>query len=307
MPAPHPVIPTQPVAAAPPEDPHQGALSPDDAAFLHDVGDRLRLVRARRGMTRKILSRASGVSERYLAQLESGQGNISIRLLRAVARALSVPMAELLAENPERRIEQVMLEQFLSRLSETELAEARDLLHQRFGHDTGKRRDRIALIGLRGAGKSTLGRLLAERRSLPFHELDREIETEAGIDLAEVFEVYGQEGFRRLERSVLERLVGSNQPMVLATGGSLVTEPATYELLLRSCLTVWLRAEPEDHMARVVAQGDLRPIEDKRRAMDDLRSILAARSLLYAKADITLVTSHRSLAEAADDLDQATG
>lgn len=290
------------VESDPPEAP-QG----DDAVFLHAVGDRLRLLRARRGMTRKILSRSSGVSERYIAQLESGQGNISIRLLRALARALSVPMAELLAEEPERSVDRVLIEQFLARLSDAELVEARSLLLQRFGNAGPKRRDRIALIGLRGAGKSTLGRALAQQRGVTFIELDREIEREARIELREVFEVYGQEGYRRLERTVLERLLEEGEPLVLATGGSLVTEPATYDLLLRNCLTVWLRARPEDHMGRVVEQGDLRPMADNRRAMEDLRAILAARAPLYAKADVTVETSGRSLADTLAALVLATG
>ncbi len=149
----------------------------------------------------------------------------------------------------------------------------------------------MALIGLRGAGKSTLGRLLARQRGAAFHELDREIEAEAGMGLAELFELHGQSGFRRLERAVLERLLAGEGALVLAAGGSIVADPATFALLLRGCRTVWVRATPEEHMARVVAQGDMRPMQDNREAMADLRTILAAREPLYARADLVLDTA----------------
>lgn len=270
----------------------------EDAAFLRAVGERLRLLRTRRGMTRGALSRQSGVSERYIAQMEAGSGNGSILLLRALTGALGVPAAELLGEAPERPAEAMLLEQFLGRLAEPQLREARRLLVEHFGQEpAAARRERIALIGLRGAGKSTLGRRLADGRGVPFRELDREVEREAGMELREIFELHGQAGFRRFERTALERLVQAPGGFVLAAGGSIVAEPATFELLLSHCWTVWVRAAPEEHMERVIRQGDMRPMRDNRRAMDDLRSILASREALYARADAVLDTSGRSVEE----------
>ena len=260
-------------------------------AFLAQLGERVRMVRSRRGMSRKVLAKQSKVSERYLAQLELGKGNCSIVLLRRIANAMSVPVAELVDDRPEREVEQVLLEQFLERLSPAERGEARDVLLSHFGGPSSEdRRGRVALIGLRGGGKSTLGKLLAEKLEVPFVELDREIEKQSGMALSEIFEMFGQQTFRRLEFAALEKTLAENPRFVLATGGSLVTEPATYELLLTSCLTVWVRTEPDQHMNRVIEQGDLRPMAENARAMDDLVSILKSREPLYAKADRTIDT-----------------
>ncbi len=237
--------------------------------FLRALGRRLRLMRARRGMTRRILSAQSGVSERYISAMEGGTGNSSILLLRALAAALHVDLRALL---------------------EDEMApEAASVVRQ-----PGYRR-RIALIGMRGAGKSTLGPLLAGRLGVDFLELDREIEKEAGLGLAEIMELHGQPGFRRLERSVLDRVVATCPAVVIATGGGLVAEAATFAHLLGSCLTVWVKAAPEAHMQRVIDQGDLRPMRDNRRSMEDLRAILASREALYARADIQVETTGRSV------------
>ena len=233
------------------------------------MGQRLRLLRARRGMTRRILAQRSGVSERYISAVESGTGNGSILLLRALCAALHVDVAALLHDDPEP-------------LPAARLP----------GH-----RDRIALIGLRGAGKSTLGRLLGLRLDRPFIELDREIEREAGMGLGEIMELHGQAGFRRMERSVLDRVIAAAPRVVLATGGGIVAEAATFGRLLESCLTVWVKASPEEHMQRVIDQGDLRPMRDNRRAMDDLRTILASREPLYARADLVLDTTGREVAD----------
>src|SRR5262245_14330887 len=221
--------------------------------FLARLGERVRTMRSRRGMSRKVLAKHSKVSERYLAQLESGQGNCSIVLLRRIAGAMSVPVAELVDERPERSVDTLLLTQFLDRLSPNELGEARELLLARFGGSSSEtRRNRIALIGLRGGGKSTLGGLLGEAIDCPFIELDREIERQSGMALSEIFEMFGQETFRRMERAALEAALQANPRFVLATGGSLVTEPGTFELLLASCLTVWVRAKPNEHMTRVI-------------------------------------------------------
>jgi XRE family aerobic/anaerobic benzoate catabolism transcriptional regulator len=275
----------------------------DAAAFLGRLGERVRTLRSRRAMSRKALARHARISERYLAQLEAGKGNFSIALLRRVARAIGVPVAELVDDRPERAVEAVLLDQFLDRLSPAEHREAREILLARFSGPIGeRRRHRIALIGLRGGGKSTLGRMLAARLKVPFVELDREIETLSGMGLSELFELFGQEIFRRTERAALEALLRKHESFVVATGGSLVTEPGTYELLLSSCLTVWVRAAPEEHMQRVIAQGDLRPMADNARAMDDLLAILKSREPLYAKADIVLDTAGKSVAQCLAEL-----
>jgi XRE family aerobic/anaerobic benzoate catabolism transcriptional regulator len=243
-------------------------------------------------MTRKILARDSGVSERYLAQLEGGQGNISILLLRDIARALDLRLEALILEGAEPPVDLIHSTELLRRLPAKELAEARQLLAQHFeGLNEEARHKRIALIGLRGAGKSTIGARLAKELRIPFFELDRLIEREGGISLSVIFDLYGQSGFRRLERKCLDDLIEQNPGFVLATGGGLVSEPGTFARLLTACYTVWVKASPEDHMQRVISQGDMRPMADNREAMEDLRRILEAREPLYRKADLTVDTS----------------
>ena len=229
-----------------------------ETLYLSRLGDRVRAWRAENGMTRKTLSKASGVSERYLAQLEAGEGNISVLLLRKVARAMGVPVEELVRE-------------------EAPTAKC------------------IALLGLRGAGKSTLGAKLADSLKLPFVELDREVEKEAGAALGEVFAMYGQEAFRRFERRALERVLGQHERAVIATGGSLVTDPSTYQLLRERCRCVWLKASPEEHMSRVIAQGDMRPFKGRSAARAEIEKLLQDREKLYARADATVVTSGKSV------------
>ena len=274
-----------------------------ESDYLKLLGERVRETRARRGMTRKILARDSGVSERYLAQLETGQGNVSILLLRQIAQALDIPLQALVLDGPEPPVDLVHTTEFLRRLPATELMEARRVLVEHFGGvDLEARRGRIALIGLRGAGKSTLGAMLANRIEAPFLELDRLIEQESGVSLSVIFDLYGQSGFRRLERRVLDEVIERYPRFVLATGGSLVSEPATFERLLTMCFTVWLRATPEEHMQRVIAQGDMRPMADNRESMSDLRRILDVREPLYRKADATINTSGCSVEESLEAL-----
>jgi XRE family aerobic/anaerobic benzoate catabolism transcriptional regulator len=274
-----------------------------ESDYLRLLGERVRETRARRGMTRKILARDSGVSERYLAQLETGQGNVSILLLRQIAQALDTPLQALVLDGPEPPVDLVHTTEFLRRLPATELIEARRLLVEHFGGvDLEARRGRIALIGLRGAGKSILGAMLADRIEAPFLELDRLIEQESGVSLSVIFDLYGQSGFRRLERRVLDQVIERYPRFVLATGGSLVSEPATFERLLTMCFTVWLRATPEEHMQRVIAQGDMRPMADNRESMSDLRRILDVREPLYRKADATINTSCSSVEESLEAL-----
>ena len=278
----------------------------DDAAFLQRVGDHVRELRARRGMTRKILAKDSGVSERYLAQLEGGQGNASLTILRRVANALDVPLRALVDDAPEPPADLSGATEVLRRLGPEQLAEARALLLQAFGGgDRRAREGRIALIGLRGAGKTTLGAALAARLGVPFIELDREIERESGVSLATIFDFYGQAGFRRMERRCLERVIETHPRFVLATGGSIVSEPATFERLLAACYTVWLRAAPAEHMQRVVAQGDMRPMAGNRESMADLQRILNGREPLYRRADATVDTSGQAPDVALDALASA--
>jgi XRE family aerobic/anaerobic benzoate catabolism transcriptional regulator len=274
-----------------------------DGAFLTAVGDRVRELRARRGMTRKILARDSGVSERYLAQLETGQGNASLGILRRVARALDVPLESLIADASETPSALTQSFELLRRLGPERLTEARALLLKTFAEtDAAGRTGRIALVGLRGAGKTTLGKLLAERLGAPFLELDREIERESGVTLATIFDFYGQAGFRRMERRCLDRVIEEHPRFVLATGGSIVSEPATFERLLAACWTVWLRATPAEHMGRVVAQGDMRPMAGNRESMHDLQRILAGREPLYRRADAEVDTSGKPVDDALDAL-----
>jgi XRE family aerobic/anaerobic benzoate catabolism transcriptional regulator len=276
-------------------------------AYLTAIGDRVREIRARRGMSRRILARDSGVSERYLASLESGRGNISILLLKQIAQAMGVPVEQLARNGSEAPAEVALLTHWLSRLTAPEIRRASDMLRREFGAGVRERRRRIALIGLRGAGKTTLGAMLAARRRIPFVELDREIELAAGASLAELFLLYGQAAYRRHERRALEALLLRDEAMVIATGGSLVSEPETFDLLLSTCHVVWLKARPEEHMARVVAQGDQRPMAGSGEAMDDLKRILAGRDLLYRKADAIVDTSGKSIAQSLRLLEHAAG
>ena len=230
-----------------------------ETLYLSRLGDRVRAWRAEHGMTRKALAGASGVSERYLAQLEAGEGNISVLLLRRVARAMNVPVETLVREDGSAAEEKP-----------------------------------VALLGLRGAGKSTLGEKLAQAMGVPFVELDREVEKEAGAALSEVFALYGQDAFRRFERRALERVLSSHERAVIATGGSIVTDAGTYKLLRERCTCVWLKTSPEEHMARVIAQGDMRPFKGSSAALDEIRKLLSDRDRLYRRADFTLDTSGKT-------------
>src|SRR5260221_11614417 len=254
-----------------PAAPHfASSLADPESAYLSRLGDRVRAWRTENSMTRKALSEASGVSERYLAQLEAGQGNISVLLLRKVARAMGVAVEQLVRE--EQR---------------------------------GAHAERIALIGLRGAGKSTLGERLARSLEIPFVELDKEVEKEAGAKLGEVFAMYGQEAFRRFERRALERVLKQHERAVIATGGSLVTDPATYQLLLERCVCVWLKASPEEHMSRVIAQGDMRPFKGRSAALGEIKKLLEDREKLYARADAAVETSGKSIRQSLEQVKRA--
>ncbi|HEX2061747.1 MAG TPA: helix-turn-helix transcriptional regulator [Thermoanaerobaculia bacterium] len=279
---------------------------PDDESFLRAFGERIRAERARRGMSRKLLADHAGMSERYITQIESGKGNISIVLLRHVAAALGLPLARLV-EDETPSPEMTLVRQFLARLSPAQLKEAHASLAARFASDASVlRTQRIALVGLRGAGKTTLGAALAKANDVPFFELDREIERLSGATMGVVVELYGQQAYRRYELQALQELLEAHPRFVVATGGSLVSETETYELLLRHCFTVWIRATPEEHMSRVIAQGDRRPMAASEQAMDDLRRILDERTPLYARADVVIDTSGKSENESLRELKAAT-
>ncbi|MEO5764861.1 MAG: helix-turn-helix transcriptional regulator [Casimicrobiaceae bacterium] len=277
-------------AAQPLESPSPAPGAPDDTQFLRAMGKRVRDARERRGLSRRVVCEAAEVSERYLAQLEGGEGNASVVLLRRVAGALRVPLTDLVG-GTDMAIEERLIRRFLERLPAPRLEDVIFRLMRDFGHDETARKTRIALTGLRGAGKSALGAALAKELRYPFVELDREIERAAALPLSEVFMLYGQSGFRRLERRCLEELIGRGDPFVLATGGGIVSDSETYNLLLVNCLSVWIKASPEEHMARVVAQGDFRPMDGNAGAMDDLRRILSLRDPLYAKAEVVVDTT----------------
>lgn len=255
------------------------------------VGKRVRELRARRGMTRKQVAKEAEVSERHLAQLEIGEGNVSIVLLRRITAALNVSLAELFAPEAEEQAEKRVIQRFLERLPATRLEDVAMRLMREFGKDEMLRRTRIALIGLRGAGKSTLGAKLAAEMKTPYIELDKEIEKDAGMPLVEFFSLYGNAAYRRIEKRTLERVLQERKRGIISVGGGMVSEKETYDHLLANCFTVWIKAQPEEHMARVVAQGDFRAMADNDEAMDDLRRILIARDPEYRKADMVLDTS----------------
>lgn len=264
--------------------------------FLVALGERVRALRARKGMTRRALSVASEVSERHLANLELGQGNASVLVLRQVALALGCQIAELLGDETTSSPEWLLIRDLLRGRDDEALRRGRLALAHLYGESAqpDARRSRIALIGLRGAGKSTLGRRLAEALNVSFVELNREIERVAGCGLHEIHNLLGPAAYRRYERRALEETVQLYPDAVIATPGGIVSDPATFNLLLAHCYTVWLKASPEEHMQRVIAQGDLRPMSGNREAMDDLKRILAGRAAFYGKADAVLDTSGKT-------------
>jgi XRE family aerobic/anaerobic benzoate catabolism transcriptional regulator len=273
--------------------------TPTKDPFLLSLGERVRMLRARRGLTRKAVAAASRVAERHLANLEYGVGNASILVLQQVAGALDCDLAELVGDVSTSSPEWLMLRETLRGKSDADLRRARAAIGRLFGTDSADpaRGRRIALVGLRGAGKSTLGRLLGDALELPFVELSREIERIAGCSIREIHDLYGTNAYRRYERRALDEVVRLHAEAVIATPGGIVAEPATFDALLAHSTTVWLQASPEEHMARVAAQGDTRPMAQSSEAMADLRRILVGRAPFYAKADAQFDTSGRSEAE----------
>lgn len=267
--------------------------------FLAALGERLRALRARRGITRKGLAQAADVSERHLANLEGGVGNASILVLLQVAQALHCSLAELIGDVTTSSPEWLMIREMLEHRDEAALGRARAAISEALGSEAlgeiSGGGARIALIGLRGAGKSTLGQMLAEDLGFPFVELSREIEKFAGCSLSEIQALYGMTAYRRYERRAIEETIQIYPETVIATPGGIVSDPASFNLLLSHCTTIWLKAAPEDHMARVTAQGDLRPMAASREAMADLKAILAGRAAFYSKAAHSLDTSAEPL------------
>ena len=268
--------------------------------FLASLGERTRALRSRRGLTRKGLAKAAEVSERHLANVEMGVGNASIQFLRQVAQALNCTLAELVGDETASSPEWLMIREILRGRSEPELAQARGALAGVFGAPASEaaRRQRVALVGLRGAGKSTLGRMLAEHWGVPFVELNRSVEALAGCSLSEIHSLYGPAAYRRYERRALEDTIQRFPRAVIATPGGIVSDPATFNLLLAHCYSVWLRASPEEHMSRVLAQGDTRPMSGNAEAMNDLRRILENRAAFYSKADEVFDTGEMTLPDA---------
>jgi len=264
--------------------------------FLEALGERVRNLRSRQGMTRRAVAQAAEVSERHLANLEYGTGNVSVLVLLQVASALRCSLAELLGDVTTTSAEWLLIRELLSQRTEADLRRARVQLVELFGEggDAQERKNRIALIGLRGAGKSALGQRLADDMGFPFIELSRDIEQFAGCQISEIHNLYGANAYRRYERRALEEAIQIYPEVVIATPGGLVSDSANFNLLLSHCTTVWLQADPTDHMARVAAQGDMRPMAASREAMEDLKRILEGRAAFYSKADMVINTSGRT-------------
>jgi XRE family aerobic/anaerobic benzoate catabolism transcriptional regulator len=282
--------------------PHRA--DPREVAYLRTLADKIREARAQRGMTRNALAADSGVSLRFLAQLESGQGNPSILVLRRVASALGFPPDDLLSDDSPPAIDRMLLMQQLKRLSDEDFAKARRLLTQQWGLDgvSEAKRPYVALIGLRGAGKTTLGRRLAKQRGVPFFELDREVEREYGATIGEILQLHGQPGYRRFERESLLAVMSKNPAAVIETGGGLAADPETLPLLLERTVAIWVRASPDEHMRRVIDQGDLRPMARSREAMRELKDILKAREPFYRQAHLHLMTSGKTAEQSFQEL-----
>jgi len=264
--------------------------------FLEALGERVRNLRSRQGMTRRAVAVAAEVSERHLANLEYGTGNVSILVLLQVASALQCSLAELLGDVTTTSPEWLLIRELLGQRSEADLRRVRVQLVELFGEggNAQERKNRIALIGLRGAGKTALGQRLANDMGFPFIELSREIEQFAGCQISEIHNLYGANAYRRYERRALEEAIQIYPEVVIATPGGLVSDSANFNLLLSHCTTVWLQADPTDHMGRVAAQGDMRPMAASREAMEDLKRILEGRAAFYSKADMAINTSGRT-------------
>jgi XRE family transcriptional regulator, aerobic/anaerobic benzoate catabolism transcriptional regulator len=286
----------------------------DKSPLLAELGERVKAQRARKGMTRKALAQAAGVSGRHLANLEYGVGNASVLVLDQVARALQCSLAQLLGDETTSTPEWLLIRELLQGRSDATLKRVREQIGamlgtggvqgavQAVGGKAPSRSPCIALVGLRGAGKSTLGQMLAQDLGFPFLELSRQIEQFAGCTVAEIQALYGQNAYRRYERRALEEAIQIYPEAVIAVPGGLVSDAATFNILLSHCTTVWLQATPADHMQRVMAQGDMRPMAASKEAMQDLKAILAGRAPYYSKAEFTIDTSAQTLVQSFEQL-----
>ena len=275
-------------------------------SFLLGLGKRVRRLRTERHMTRKETALAADVSERHLANLELGVGNVSILVLLQIARAIGCEIAELVGDVTTSSPEWRQIRSLLSNRTDIELRHAHDALSSMFssyGH-VGKAKNmrQLALIGLRGAGKTTLGRMIAGKLGYPFIELEAEIEKLAGCSLLEIHGLYDSRAYRRYERQALENILASYPEVVIAVPGALVAEPQTLSYLLESCYTIWVRANPEDHFERVMAQRGGYASGDEAEALLDLRRVMASREPLFSKADWMCSTSRRSIDESFNHL-----
>lgn len=263
--------------------------------YIMRIGQRINVIRSRRGMIRKDLSKHSGVSERYLAQTETGKANISIALLWRIAHALNVEIADLLPETASGSINTTLLN-LMRNLTNIQQEEGFAVLKKHFSEPAQKGKG-VALIGLRGAGKTRLGGILADEFKVPFVRLGSVIEDLAQMEIGELISLGGQNAFRRLEKQALVHVIENHQGSVIEIGGSLVSQSETFNLLLDSFFCIWLKASPQEHMQRVMDQGDLRPMEGNKEALEDLRLILAEREPEYRLADCTLDTTHRNITD----------
>jgi XRE family transcriptional regulator, aerobic/anaerobic benzoate catabolism transcriptional regulator len=279
---------------------NEARLEENVKSFLALVGERVRRARERNGISQRALSERSQVSLRYLVQLEGGTGNVSIALLWRIAEALNHRIEWLVGADDPWTSEVVRCSELFRGATRDQRRRVMCVLDP--DEPARLREKRVCLIGLRGAGKSTLGRMLGKELSLPFTELNREIEEISGMPATEVMALYGTEGYRRLERQALERIVATSDAVVLAVGGGIVAEPETFTYLLRHFHTIWIKAAPDEHMERVRAQGDLRPMIHNPKAMEQLNAILTSREELYSKAEATVDTSGCSIDDSARDL-----
>lgn len=269
-------------------------------SLIQKVGQRVRKARELKGLPRRVISERSGVSPRYLAQLEAGEGNISIGLLKRVAIALDFRLEWFVSEEDPWSSETLKFTNLYRSTSAVTRAQVMELLDPNTADQ--HKAQRICLLGLRGAGKSTLGAMAGQSLQVPFCELNREIEDHSGIPVNEVLALYGQEGYRKLETQAVDRIIATHDSVILAVAGGVVSDPEGFKTLLTRFHTIWLKASPAEHMSRVLAQGDTRPMAGNPEAMDQLKTILQNREALYAQADATLETSQKSPQATHDEL-----
>jgi XRE family aerobic/anaerobic benzoate catabolism transcriptional regulator len=265
---------------------------------LNNIGLIVKKYRAKRGITRNLLASLSGISIRYLAQLEAGKANPTISILKNIAYALNMSLSDMLFENEHNEIQLGTLDKKLSKFSSEQVKKVHNLVENIYRENTVKKnKNKIAFIGLRGAGKSTLGNMLYKEFNTPVFEVSNEIEILGGMNINEIIELGGQGMYRRFEYDIVSSFHKNHDNLILLTGGSIVSEKETYNYLLNNYFTVWIKASPMEHMSRVLMQGDSRPMNSNPRAMEDLNNILNERVSLYSKADLIIDTENSSIKE----------